>query len=84
MLSKCANPTCSNEFHYFGEGKVFEIRADKGTPRRAESTISKRKHVEHFWLCSDCCSELTIGMDSERNVIVIPRPPKKVQQAAAS
>ena len=85
MLSKCANPTCSHEFHYLGDGQVFEIRLDKERARLGQGASGrKRKPVEHVWLCSDCYSWLTIGMDANSNVVVIPRRASKIQEAAAS
>jgi hypothetical protein len=73
MLSKCANPSCSKEFHYFGEGKVFEIRWET-SPGATHSHGKKRKHIEHYWLCSSCSHTLTIAMDSASNILVIRRP----------
>jgi len=85
VLSKCANPSCSNEFHYFGEGKVFEVRANERLLNKAHAKTGKKlKSTEHFWLCSGCASTLTIAMDAERNVIVIPRRQSRVHQAVAS
>ena len=72
MLSKCANPLCPNEFHYFGEGKVFEIPRDRLTSI-ASGHDKKRTRTEHYWLCSNCFATLTIAMDSAHNIIVIPR-----------
>jgi hypothetical protein len=86
MLSKCANPSCSNEFHYFGEGKVFEIRSERSSAATHGGRGKRHKSLEHYWLCSDCSSTLTIGMDSDRNVLVIPRPDdedEKVKRAIA-
>jgi hypothetical protein len=73
MLSKCANPSCSNVFHYFGEGKVFEIRWEASSGAAHSSYGKKRKRIEHYWLCSSCAITLTVAMDSARNILVIPR-----------
>jgi hypothetical protein len=90
MLSKCANPSCCNEFRYFGEGKVFEIRLGEG-PRspaanttKTESIDKRSKTIEHFWLCSACSPTLTIATDRARNVLVVPRKPGRVRTAIAS
>lgn len=83
MVSKCANPTCSNVFHYFGQGTVFEIRfnaASQQPPSNAEG--KSRNVVEHFWLCSACSSTLTLATDPERKVLVIPRRRAKPARAA--
>ncbi|MGA2962601.1 MAG: hypothetical protein ABSD96_13070 [Candidatus Korobacteraceae bacterium] len=82
MLSKCANPSCSNEFHYFGEGKVFEIRWGSSSATHS-GYGKKRKHTEHYWLCSSCSATLTIAMDSAHNILVIPRPNEEADRAIA-
>jgi hypothetical protein len=74
MLSKCANPKCSNVFHYFGEGKVFEIRSNETSQQpSADGKGKSRNPVERFWLCSGCYSTLTLAMNPERKVLLIPR-----------
>jgi hypothetical protein len=30
MLSKCANPSCSNSFHYLRQGKLFQLEIEEG------------------------------------------------------
>lgn len=71
MLSKCANPACSRLFRYLRDGKLFEIE----TNAEMESTSGVKKpmrHVEFFWLCGDCCAELTVIKDEERGVVTVP------------
>lgn len=62
VLSKCANPACSNTFRYFREGKLYLIEA------KAQST--KSPVLEYFWLCSSCCLEMTIQIDDDHAVAV--------------
>ena len=74
MVSKCANPTCSSLFHYFGEGTVFEIRPLETSQQHSPEVAGRsRKSIEHFWLCSACSSTLTLAVDPGRNVQVVPR-----------
>jgi hypothetical protein len=82
MLSKCANPFCPNEFRYFGEGKVFEIRRDR-LSNAAHANGKKRARTEHYWLCSSCSSTLTLAMDSSHNIVVIRRPQPDADRATA-
>ena len=63
MLSKCANPSCSNTFRYFREGKLYLIDS------KIKSTNSRA--LEYFWLCSACCQDMTIQMDGDRAVAVL-------------
>ncbi len=84
MLSKCANPACSQPFRYLRDGKLFEmeshVASDKGT-------VSERKpgrKVEFFWLCGQCSSELTMVQDKEQGAIAIPIVARMARRAVAS
>jgi hypothetical protein len=61
MLSKCANPACSNTFRYFRDGKLYvsEPNAQSGNCV-----------LECFWLCSTCCRDMTIQIDDDHAVTV--------------
>ena len=71
MLSKCANPACSNTFRYFREGRLFLIDS--------HAKSSKSHSLEYFWLCSSCCQDLTIQIGYDHAVTVLR---KQVRQAA--
>ena len=84
MLSKCANPDCGASFHYLGQGKLYEIRPEPATavpqllyPKKAAG------RSERFWLCNDCATTMTLGVDASRKVVLIPLTPK-AKQAIAS
>jgi hypothetical protein len=66
MLSKCANPKCSNTFRYFRDGKLYvsEPKAQAGNHRV----------LECFWLCSTCCLDMTIQIDDDHAVTVFRKP----------
>jgi hypothetical protein len=62
MLSKCANPACSNTFRYFREGRLFLIESQ---PK------SRKSHsLEYFWLCSSCCRDMTLQVNDGHAVTV--------------
>jgi hypothetical protein len=97
MLSKCANPSCSEAFHYFGQGRLFEVHfedaelCEKAGRVPFELELKKQdKTVEHFWLCPKCSTELTVALDRQNNVLILPRPeakpipPSLSRRAAAS
>jgi hypothetical protein len=72
MLSKCANPNCSNTFRYLHEGKLYLIECGSATRNRSGSAKATRSRVpEYAWLCSSCCRHLIIRIDKEFGVIVI-------------
>lgn len=56
MLAKCANPICGAHFRYLKQGRIYNvpIYCVEDTSR------SGPKRVEHFWLCSNCCTTLTL------------------------
>ncbi len=71
MLSKCANPACSQSFRYLREGKLFEI----DTKVASEATVAdgkRSRRVEFFWLCGQCSTGLTVINDKDRGIITIP------------
>jgi len=86
MLSKCANPGCTNPFRYLRDGKLFEFqRTEEQTPESQSKKPVRR--VEFFWLCGQCSTELTVVRDEKKGVITMPLPPSKpylVKRAAAS
>jgi hypothetical protein len=75
MLSKCANSACSIAFRYLGEGRLYLIDS-KAALARWHNSASGLKYVgklctyEYFWLCSSCCQEMTIQIDSTFEVKV--------------
>ena len=64
MLSKCANPSCSNTFRYFREGKLYLIDS--------KSKFTDSRALEYFWLCSVCCLDMTIQMEGD-HAVTVPR-----------
>jgi hypothetical protein len=98
MLSKCANPACTEAFHYFGQGRLFEVHfedaelCEKAGRVPFELELKKQaKSVEHFWLCPKCSDNLTVALDRQNNVSILPRPkgeppmaPALYRRAAAS
>ena len=88
MLSKCANPGCSENFHYFGEGKLFEVHFEDadlcvkaGRLPFTHEPKKQEKSVEHFWLCVKCSSSVTVALDRENNVLILPLPKTKPASA---
>ena len=80
MLSKCANPSCSNLFLYLHNGKLF--RMDLAEEPEAPKPDSKKpaRRVEFFWLCKDCAASMTLSYKFGAGVVAIPV--KRVRSAA--
>ena len=68
MLSKCANPGCSEVFRYLHEGKVFHLSP---TPKvqMAAGSASSSLH-ERFWLCDECSKRMTVVWDGTQAKVV--------------
>lgn len=74
MLSKCANPSCNAPFQYLREGRLFKFdqqQVEHAGPRLVTSKKPVRR-VEHFWLCADCATRLTVAYDRTKGVYVSP------------
>jgi hypothetical protein len=58
VVSKCANPDCSEEFRYLRQGKLFLLTP---TPDVQAATAGGHASMyERFWLCEQCCKQLTL------------------------
>ena len=58
MLSKCANPECSEIFRYLHQGKLFCLAP---TPEVEDVTGEfLPQFQERFWLCDACSRKMTV------------------------
>src|SRR5579859_8107965 len=58
MLSKCANPKCSEKLRFLHEGKIFYL-APTPDIQIAMGMQHPSLH-ERFWLCARCVKEMTL------------------------
>jgi hypothetical protein len=77
MLHKCANPSCANPFRKLSEGKLFLVETESFSPsksllRRWDEGVQHR--IEHFWLCSQCASVLTLAFERGKGLKTVPLP----------
>jgi hypothetical protein len=87
MLARCANPVCSATFRYFHEGRLFVFETKPDAPLRGPPAdpdyLGKLHTPEYFWLCSSCCSAMTVRRDGDQAVLVhkeeMPRNPYMMQ-----
>lgn len=66
MLSKCANPGCSELFRYLGEGRLFQVERTINHEAGAKSS----RRIEHYWLCARCSQSMRIGMLENEALII--------------
>jgi hypothetical protein len=82
MISKCANPDCATPFRYMRDGRLFRVDRDRsghlvpGPFLRAGNGLPH--HLEHFWLCGQCCQRMTLRLDPELGVVTAPLPAGRV------
>jgi len=79
MLRKCANPACPNPFRDLSQGKLFQVeREDFNAPISRPAAPNRRirspRRVEHYWLCDECSSLLTLTFEKGRGMITVPLP----------
>jgi hypothetical protein len=75
MLSKCANPDCSEKFLFLHTGKLFYLAP---TPAAELNACALSQMRERFWLCDKCAKMMTIVWDGNRaQLIPLPKNPVK-------
>jgi hypothetical protein len=88
MLSKCANPKCSAPFHYLHDGRLFEVQvtpeeiAVTATETSENSQKKPPRKVERFWLCSKCSATMTLAVNRENEILLLPL--KRTARVAAA
>lgn len=73
MLSKCANPECSEQFRFLHQGKLFLIVPTPDV--RASAYGSLPFLYERFWLCDSCSKKMTLVWGGTK-VKIVPTPEK--------
>jgi hypothetical protein len=59
MLSKCANPDCSEILRYLHQGRIFRLAP--GGPVQIEAAAALGPLLdERFWLCNSCSKHMTV------------------------
>jgi hypothetical protein len=66
MLQKCANPTCTAPFRSLREGKLF--LTENYVPEGSDGKLKR----EHFWLCTSCSLQFTLGFDEKHGMVTVP------------
>jgi hypothetical protein len=69
MVSKCANPSCLTTFRYLREGRLFHLAV--GAAAVEGAGVLETPALEHFWLCGECSSRMTLVSHSG-GVLVVP------------
>jgi len=79
MVSKCANPACSNRFLFLHEGKLFRLDRAANHLTPDPDFHEHGPQVEFFWLCDHCAADMTVVLRKDEVVVVQPfRPIQRV------
>ena len=75
MLSSCANPSCSRQFRYLHEGKLFllTLKLDETITSAEGKPAQQATEVQYAWLCDQCTQRFEVVLDSEGRVKVRSR-----------
>lgn len=77
MLSKCANPECSEQFRYLHQGRLFCLTP---TPEvQAASYGALELLYERFWLCDRCSKVMKVVWNGVQAKVVSLPPPAPVE-----
>jgi hypothetical protein len=84
MVTKCANPSCANQFHYLRDGRLFIVEMEESAGLQMVGDSKKPRRIEHYWLCDECAPNLTLAVDRQRGVVTVPAGTPVARRAAAS
>src|SRR5437016_10961414 len=88
MLHKCANPACSNPFRRLSEGKLFQVETEYAGPSNEQRCnhreFRRPPRVEHYWLCNECASFLTLTFEKGSGMITVPLPDLGIRKTVAA
>jgi len=71
MIEKCANSACCAIFRRLRDGRVFirEIEADPTSDAKRQP-----RQIHYYWLCNSCCRRMTVIVEKEKGIRVVPLP----------
>jgi hypothetical protein len=74
MIAKCANPMCSSIFRYLHEGKVYVLHCHESSNDWSSRAnfCGLLRNAQYAWLCDRCAKEMSVILDFENRIKVIP------------
>lgn len=77
MISKCANPSCGENFRHLDQGQLFayEIRKMKEPSHDVPVVIcegGRGRTTVCFWLCAQCCARFTLQFSPRTGLRLLP------------
>jgi len=81
MVSRCANPKCSNLFRYLNQGKLFRwdglTKAEHRLSLVSDTGQKSVSTTEFYWLCDHCATQMTVVYREGIGVTVRPIAARK-------
>jgi hypothetical protein len=76
MISKCANPGCSVQFHSLEGGHLYRFKVETPQSHCAEvpnsiCELESERAKVYFWMCSQCSSKFSLSFDSKHGLQLI-------------
>ena len=77
MISHCANPDCTQPFHYLRGGRLYRFDITSPTTPCADVPNAicnlKPSHATvFFWLCGQCSSKYSLGFNFHDGIRIVP------------
>jgi hypothetical protein len=77
MLAYCANPSCYAPLHSFSEGRLFQFEIVSISVSASDDTAEPfdekpERQTAQFWLCGSCASSMTLVLEPQKGLRLIP------------
>lgn len=74
MLARCVNPDCHAPLQSFCEGRLFQFEVVSLSISVSDEAFNEtpERDTTHFWLCGRCASELTLVLEAQRGLRLLP------------
>jgi hypothetical protein len=80
MVSHCANPACSVQFHSLKLGRLYRFEITSPQPHSADvpevpksiCKVAPTRRTVYFWLCRQCSSTFSLSLNSRHEVLLKP------------
>lgn len=88
MFIRCANSKCHLPRKSFSEGRLFQFEivaiSVAASDESSEPFDEKpERNIAHFWLCQNCASKMSLELDPQQGLRLIPLKDKDNEGQAA-
>ena len=77
MLARCVNEACNRPLHSFSEGRLFQFEVVSISLSASDDTAEPfdekpERQTAQFWLCGGCASTMSLVLEPQRGLRLIP------------